>query len=236
LPRNSPLSPVPIRLAARARGAVPIAEIDPKTLADWLKTAPARLKRWIRAMNFAAEAGAVLALPGPDGRIVRVLFAQANESSPWDYAQLPAKLPPGTYRLENEPENSDADAAALGWALAAYHFARYRGEKKKPGAVVLVWPKAADRAAVTRAVEATYLVRDLVNAPANDLGPRELAQAARALARRHGARMTEIVGEALLKKGYGRMTEQEKQFCLLVLVSWRFAQSLRQLQLIAAHN
>ena len=181
---------------------MPIAEIDPKTLADWLKTAPARLKRWIRAMNFAAEAGAVLALPGPDGRIVRVLFAQANESSPWDYAQLPAKLPPGTYRLENEPEKSAAGAAALGWALAAYDFARYRSGKKKAGVVVLVWPKAADRAAVTRTVEATFLVRDLINAPANDLGPRELAQAARALACRHGARMTEIVGEALLKKGY----------------------------------
>ncbi|MEK7246452.1 MAG: leucyl aminopeptidase family protein, partial [Pseudomonadota bacterium] len=202
MPRTFPLFPVPISLVDRARGAVPIAQIAPKTLAAWLKKAPLRLKRWVRAMNFAADPGAALALPAPDGRLARVLFAQAKESSPWDYAQLPAKLPPGTYRLEIEPGKIAADAAALGWALAAYDFARYREAKKKAGAAVLVWPKAADRAAVTRTVEATFLVRDLVNVPANDLGPGELAQAARALARRHGARMTEIVGDALLKKGY----------------------------------
>ena len=202
MPRTFSLFSVPISLVDRARGAVPIAQITPKTLAARLKTAPARLKRWVRAMNFTADSGAALALPGPDGRIHRVLFAPAKEPGPWDYAQLPAKLPPGSYRLEIEPEKIVADAAAFGWAVAAYDFARYRKAKKKAGAAVLVWPKAADRAAVTRAVEATFMVRDLVNAPANDLGPSELAQAARALAHRHGARMTEIIGEALLKKGY----------------------------------
>ena len=200
--RTFPLFAATIPLIARARGAVPIAPIAPTMLAAWLKTAPASLKRWVRAMNFQAEAGAVLALPESDGRIVRVLFAQAKESNPWDYAQLSAKLPPGTYRLESEPKEDVADAAALGWALAAYNFSRYRGGKKNETPPVLVWPKAADRAGVTRTVEATFLVRDLVNTPANDLGPRELASAARALARRHGARMTEIVGDALLKKGY----------------------------------
>ncbi len=202
MPQTFPLSPVAIPLTARTRGAVPIAPIDPKTLAAWLKTAPARSKRWARTMDFRAEAGAVLALPGSDGRIARVLFAQTNESDPWDYAQLSAKLPPGTYRLEGGPKKDVANAAALGWALAAYAFDRYRDGKKNASAAVLVWPEAADRAAVTRTVEATFLVRDLVNTPANDLGPGELAAAARALARRHGARMTEIVGEALLKKGY----------------------------------
>jgi cytochrome c553 len=92
---------------------VPIAQIAPKALAAWLKTAPLRLKRWVRAMNFEADSGAALALPAPDGRIARVLFAQAKESSPWDYAQLPAKLPPGTYRLEIEPGKIAADAAAV---------------------------------------------------------------------------------------------------------------------------
>ena len=197
-----PRSPVAIRLSARAGGAVPIAMVNPKTLSAWLKTAPARVKRWVRVMNFRAEEGAVLALPGADGRIGRVLFAQAKDSGPWDFAQLPAKLPPGTYRLERAFDQGVANAAALGWALSAYTFARYRGGKKNPGAAVLVWPDAADRPAVTRAVEATFLVRDLVNTPANDMGPAELALASRALARHHGARMTEIVGDALLKKGY----------------------------------
>ena len=197
-----PLFPATLPLAGGARGAVPIAQIAPKSFAGWLKAAPARLKRWARAMNFQAEAGAVLPLPGSDGRIARVLFVQADDASPWDYARLPDKLPPRTYRLERDPAPAAANAMALGWALAAYEFGRYRGKNKKSSGAVLVWPKTADRAAVTRAAEATHLVRNLVNAPANDMGPGDLAQAARALARRHHARMTEIVGAALLKKGY----------------------------------
>jgi leucyl aminopeptidase len=197
-----PLFPASLPLAAQARGAVPIALLTPKSFAGWLKTAPARLKRWARAVHFRAEAGAVLTAPGPDGRIARVAFVQPDGAGPWDYARLPAKLPPGAYRLENETVRTDADALALGWALAAYDFNRYRSKKKTANGAVLVWPKAADRDAVTRAAEATYLIRNLVNTPANDMGPGELARAARALARRHRARVSEIVGAALLKKDY----------------------------------
>jgi leucyl aminopeptidase len=201
MPSTLPFFPAPLPFAGQARGAVPITQLAPRSFAGWLKTAPARLKRWARAVNFRAEAGAVLTVPGPDGRIARALFVRADDASPWDYARLPAGLPPGTYRLENE--TARAEALALGWALAAYDFNRYRSKKKKTSnGAVLVWPKSADRAAVTRAVEATYLIRDLVNVPANDMGPGDLARAARALARRHRARVTEIVGAALLKKGY----------------------------------
>jgi leucyl aminopeptidase len=187
----------------RARDAVPIVRIAPKAFAGWLKAAPARLKRWARANHFRAEPGAVLPVPGPDGSIACVAFVQTDEAGPWGYARLAGRLSPGTYRLENDIGPAAADALALGWALSAYTFDRYRGNGgKKPNGAVLVWPKAADRGAVTRAAEATYLVRNLVNVPANDMGPADLAAAARALARRHGARMTEIVGDALLKKGY----------------------------------
>jgi leucyl aminopeptidase len=66
----------------------------------------------------------------------------------------------------------------------------------------LVWPKGADRAAVTRAVEAIFLVRDLINTPASDMGPAELAEAAGALARKHGARESVVVGDALIKGNF----------------------------------
>ena len=53
-----------------------------------------------------------------------------------------------------------------------------------------------------RAARATYLVRDLVNTPANDLGPAELAEAAAAVARGAGVRANIIVGDDLLAKNY----------------------------------
>jgi len=93
-----------------------------------------------------------------------------------------------------------ATRAALGWALDTYVFDRYR-EKVRPSAE-LVWPARADRAAVLRRAGGVGLVRDLVNTPSADMGPAELAAAARKLAREFKARCGITVGGDLLKKGY----------------------------------
>ena len=74
--------------------------------------------------------------------------------------------------------------AALAFALGAYRFARYG---KSATELRLELPAAADGADLSRIVEAVYLARDLVNTPANDMGPGELADAAATLATRHGA-------------------------------------------------
>src|SRR5258706_14031599 len=108
-------------------------------------------------------------------------------------------LPPGAYRLVDATPDAAA-AAALGGALGGYVFDRYKKRKRAPAA--LAWPANADRAAVERAAAATFLVRDLVNTPAEDLGPAELAGAARRVAKAHGARCSVIVGDALLAAGY----------------------------------
>src|SRR5690606_21620753 len=79
-------------------------------------------------------------------------------------------------------------------------FTRYRKPSRRFAR--LVWPKQADRAMVERTAEATYLVRDLINTPAEDMGPAELAEAAQTLGRAHKAKTRLIVGDALLKARY----------------------------------
>src|SRR5262249_56233678 len=101
----------------------------------------------------------------------------------WSYGGLPKALPRGTYRIDSKLAPAAAMRAALGWALGGYAFARY---KKQPSVARLVWPDGADRAAVERAAAAAFLVRDLVNTPADDMGPAELAAAAAAVAADHG--------------------------------------------------
>ncbi len=64
----------------------------------------------------------------------------------------------------------------------------------------LVWPKNCDRGAVKRTADATILVRDLINIPAEDMGPPELALAARKLAKKHDARINMVIGNALFKE------------------------------------
>jgi leucyl aminopeptidase len=106
---------------------------------------------------------------------------------------LATLLPPGPYRLAgawHEPA-----LAALSWALSAYRFSRYKARAE--AAPKLCVPDGVDGARLERIVEAVTLARDLVNTPANDLGPEGLEAAAMALATRHGADVRVLGGEAL---------------------------------------
>ena len=119
----------------------------------------------------------------------------------WPYASAVRKLPKGRYVLDPAPSPEAGYWAALGWALGTYRFQRYKSKaaKKLPS---LVWPEGVDRKAIQRAVEATTLTRDLVNTPAGDLGPAELADQAEAIAETYGAEIELTVGEQLVADNY----------------------------------
>lgn len=182
------------------RGTVPITVLRASSLAEYLAGQSALLRRWVKESDFDASPETFLAVPGTDGRLARVLIGLGAGETPWAYAGLREKLPAGSYAFDASLPREAATRAALGWALGAYAFTRYKARKDRPRA--LVWPKGADRGHVERTAEATFLVRDLINTPANDLGPAELAAEARKLAKRHRAQFSVIVGDALLKKNY----------------------------------
>ena len=182
------------------RGTVLISALRPGTLAKFLAGQSASVRRWVKEAGFDAAPETVLAVPGKYGGLARVLFGLGTGDTPWAYAGLRDRLPVGSYAFDGTLPRRDATRAALGWALGAYAFTRYKAPKDRPRA--LVWPAGADRAYVERTVEATFLVRDLINTPANDMGPAELAAEARKLASRHRGQFSVIVGDALLKKNY----------------------------------
>jgi len=111
-----------------------------------------------------------------------------------------ARPPAGPYRIDGALPPPAAGRAALGWALGTYAFARYR--EPRNAFATLVWPEGCDRDAVERAAGATFLVRDLINTPASDLGPGQLADAAMTLASGHGADCRVIAGDDLLAEGF----------------------------------
>ncbi len=98
------------------------------------------------------------------------------------------------------PDEVGGANGALAWALGTYQFTRYR--KATPKAAKLVLPNGVDGAEIASIAEAVFFARDLINTPPNDMGPEELAEAARALAKKHGAKFSVIVGDALLKGNY----------------------------------
>ncbi len=188
-------------VARQGKSSRPILGLRRAELSRWLKAQRASTKSWVSQVGFKAKPGELLLLPSRDGALERVLLGLSEEHDLFDWAGLHGKLPAGRYHIENELEASQSDGAALGFALGSYRFDRYKpkGSSKRSS---LAWPRAADPARVTRLFEATCLARDLINTPAGDMGPTALAEAARALAKQHGARAQVVVGDQLLKQNY----------------------------------
>lgn len=189
---------------------VPVTLLTRSEFKKWVATQSKATKAWLKEVGFVGDAGSAVKVPARDGKIARVLVGLGKaQATVWNYARAANAVPnKGSYRFERldgkksvELTDREAYDAALGWGLAAYRFDRYKS-KAKPRKAKLVWPDACDRAAVTRVVEATYLVRDLINTPAADMGPAELAQAGKDLAERHGAKCTITVGKKLLEANY----------------------------------
>jgi len=181
--------------------AIPLLALSTAALEDWRAGANDHLRAWVANTGFTAEAGAICLAPDEGGALALALAGTGEEAfGLWSLAGLPARLPERAFRLEGAPDAESASRAAFGWAMGIYEFTRYKPSTKRYAS--LVWPDGIDRAATASAVAAAGLVRDLVNTPAEDMGPEELAETARNLARAHKARFAVTVGEDLLKKNY----------------------------------
>jgi leucyl aminopeptidase len=175
----------------------------------WLNAQPPAVGAWARAHQFVGEKHRVLALPGADGGIAGAVLGlgplrSPEELTPWHAAGLPDRLPPGTWRLAQPLSAVAAQRFCLGWLHGSYRHARYR-TSAAAGATVgatLVAPEAVDFPALQSAARAAAMARDLVNAPANDLGPAELAEAITAVGREHGASVEVIVGADLEARNF----------------------------------
>jgi len=164
----------------------------------WLKKQNKTTCNWVNANEFKANAGSILALPGKKGEIEEVLVGISQEGALWDYAALPVKLPQGTYKIKGHLKKDDATTACLGWALGCYSFDWYKESTKEFAR--LIHPQSADIKTVYALADGIELTRDLINLPAADMGPAELAQAAKDLAEDQGGQCEVIIDEALLEE------------------------------------
>ena len=180
-----------------ATNAIPITFVTKATWEAIKNALPAPARQFAEANGFTAKPGKHLILPAADGAIAQVLFGLEDETAksrdPFRAGSLPGLLPAGTYRFANAPH--DARLAALAFALGCYRFGRYR--KADNPDMKLVPPDGVDAAELARMVEASYLARDLINMPSNDMGPAELEAAAREMALRFGAKFGCIEGHEL---------------------------------------
>jgi len=198
-------------------------------LAAFVASQPAHLARWLEGQGFQAERHRVLPLPAADGRILGAVagvgpLAEWDRLTLWHVAGLAEKLPGEDFHLATELPAAAARQLLLGWLQGGYRFQRFKSTPPPTQRRArLVPPASADTAGVVRQIDASFWARDLINTPANELGPAELAEAAASMARECGASFRCLVGDELLRDNYplihavGRASHQAPR---LIDISW----------------
>ena len=185
-------------ITSETRSAVPVHFLSPGSLKKTMGSLPESQRKWAKAQGFVAKPGTQCQLPDTDGGLSAVLFGATADGNPMQAGKLPGQLPAGKYRFDGEI--GDAYLASLGYLLGAYRFGAYR--KQHETKALLSISKDINLTRLKREAEATYLVRDLINTPTNDMGPNEFEKAFRTLATRYKARVAVIKGADLLKKNF----------------------------------
>jgi len=185
-------------------GALPIKVVTRETCQEALSHLDAAGAAAAVLHDFTAKAGQVLLAPDGAGAIASVLFGVGPQAGLRAMAlrALPSKLPPGLYAYQTLPDGIDLVAATLAFALGSYGFDRYKAEKPATRRPRLAVSTPADLASVERIAHACALARDMVNTPANDMGPGQIESIAGMLAAAYGATLEVLTGEALLEGGY----------------------------------
>jgi leucyl aminopeptidase len=186
--------------AAFDKAATALLATDARRLPKLLDKLTATQRRWVAAAGFEGRAHTFCAVPGPRGEVDVVLTGVRDADDPWALAHLPMKLAPGRYALGKGPVTIGEDKAAFAWALGSYQFTRYRKARRKPADLQL--EPSAKVAQALGLADAVKLVRDLVNTPAEDLGPAELSDIVREQADLFGAEFDEWVGDELLAQNF----------------------------------
>ena len=192
---------MPLTFAETTPRARPLYIVASEEAEAWRAGLDPVARAYVEAQGFSGQRGRVVAVPGADGNVVMAALGLGDQGTRARHrfllAEARAGLPCGDWTLATAMDAESRDEAALGWLLAGYRFDRYA--EARPPAARLVAPEGCDAARIEAIAAGEALTRDLINTPANDMGPAELQQAVRDLASDFGAGLTVIEGEALAR-------------------------------------
>ena len=178
-------------LVTEAADARPLHPVRPDGLSSMLETLPVAQAAYLKASGFAAKAQELVLLPGPEGVAGAVLGLGADRT-PYAFGGIASRLPESS-AWYLQPGDYDPAAATLGYCLGTYRYAAFKAADRAPARLVAP-PGQAE--AISQA-GAIAMVRDLINTPANLLGPVELGDIAVGLAARYGVEASVVEGAEL---------------------------------------
>ncbi|MDG2096132.1 MAG: leucyl aminopeptidase family protein [Paracoccaceae bacterium] len=211
--------------ASDIESACPIEVIDKEGFNSWLVSQSTYIKSWVSENKFQGNLFDFLIIPSPVGKVEKVVFGWGTEidrtRDRFHFAKIRDLIPNGTYKITTAPNDFNFLEAYLGWALSGYRFANYKN--KKSSECSLVVKKKFNNNVLNSLVSGEFWTRDLINRPASDLGPKELEQETRNLAKRFSADISVITGQSLTEQNFpmihavGRSSTQEPR---LIDLTW----------------
>ena len=202
---------------------IPIYFFNEASLAAWLEhDADTYAKTWVEASAFEPKTGKHIMVPDTDGSISMVICGKdSDEHNGWDYGSISKHLPEGKYFFADTFDENTAFHAALAWGLTGYKFAKYKEHPELKAELQV--PEGVSVDSLQHHLKATFLVRDLINTPANDLGPEELGKEVSLVAEAFKADFRQVVGDELLTENFpaihavGRASDRDPR---LLEISW----------------
>ncbi|MGA9659606.1 MAG: leucyl aminopeptidase family protein [Asticcacaulis sp.] len=181
---------------------------------------------FLTAKGFSAKAGNLVVVPNDDGLKAWLGLGPRESYTPMTFRGMASQLPKGIWRLDCD-ETLDLNPIHVAWGIGAYGFTRYKAAIK-PNETQLDDTALSenDKTAIALEVAAHNLARELVNTPANDMGPADIEAVARRIAEAHSATISVIIGDDLLAANYpavhavGRAAggDQQPRF---IEITWR---------------
>lgn len=181
-------------------GAVALEPVEEQAFEEWRERQDEPTRRWLAATAFQGKAASTCLIPNRGEKLGKVVTVIRSRSDPWCLGDLPLTLPAQDYALTADWPAALLERALVGWGLGAYQFTRYRAEQQPKARLAI--PKNCNAALVQNQIEAIHLVRDLINTPAEDMMPEQLAEAMARLAREFGGELQQIIGDELLANNF----------------------------------
>jgi leucyl aminopeptidase len=177
---------------------IPLIIIEQASYTPWLAKQTQQQQNWLANTQYQGKGLALI--PDTEGELKQALFIVADASDYFACGDLIKQLPSGQYLLEAEEKH--VEAISFGWLVGAYQFDRYVTKKSDKKFATLAINNADIVDNAIKAAQATALTRDLVNTPAADMMPIDIAQATQELAAKFNGKVKQIIGDELLVHNY----------------------------------
>lgn len=173
--------------------SIPISVVQKSEFSNWKKSQPKTIQNWIQTAQFKPKASALLSVPDETGNLALVVVIAESELT-WALGNCVKSLPDGCYHID--AASKDTLQLYIGWGLGAYEYSRYKKSKTKQ--CTLYVDEKINKEKLQALVESVCLVRDMVNTPASDMMPQDIAQACKEVAEAEEVEVSQFVGDELL--------------------------------------